>query len=334
MVNLLLLTLICTWLALRYWWRNVAGSLMMLTAILISLAGLTGFILNQHGLITGDFWVLNALSVSSLASTVALQLAINAHYRLRDVEMRQTEMNVRNAERDARRERDIRTQQEKFLSMLSHELRTSLAVLRVAVDVQPMTPRGIRSADRAMHSMNDVIERALQAEKLTDGALQGERIACDIAALVEAVCAASRDPARLRIAAACRPVIVTDPPLLRVILANLVDNALKYSPELTPIDIALDLEPAAPDAAAHVVLTVTNAVGRAGRPDPEQVFEKYYRASRAHEQSGMGLGLFLSSHLARLLDGQLRYLPLADGVSFQLRLPTPNQFVKTNLPLP
>jgi len=329
LVNLQLLTLICTWLALQFWREKAVGGSMMFMAILITLAGLTGFVLNQYGVITGDFWVLSALSVSSLASTVALQLALNARYRQLDNEMRETEMKALTAVRDAQHERAIRAQQGKFLSMLSHELRTSLAVLRIAVDVQPMTPRAMGSADRAMLSMNEVIERSLQAEKLTDGALQGEHIRCDIAALLEAVCAASQHPARLRMAITCRPVVTTDARLLRVILSNLVDNALKYGPAQLPIDIALDLEQTAPDATAHIVLTVTNPVGRAGCPDPDQVFEKYYRAPRAHEQTGMGLGLFLARHMARLLDGELRYLPMADAVGFQLRLPAPSQLVST-----
>jgi signal transduction histidine kinase len=109
----------------------------------------------------------------------------------------------------------------------------------------------------------------------------------------------------------------TDLKLLRVILANLIENALKYGAKDAPVQVSVAIE-SAPSAA--VVVTVSNAVGRAGRPDPERVFEKYYRSPQARGYTGSGVGLHLAGQLARMLGGKLRYLAGTEAVVFQLRL--------------
>ena len=97
-------------------------------------------------------------------------------------------------------------------------------------------------------------------------------------------------------------------------MANLVDNALKYGKAGEPVDIDLLAQ------GAGVCLAVSNTIGNAGAPDPHRVFEKYYRAPQAHTFTGSGLGLHISQALARLLGGELRYLPDGDRALFELHL--------------
>jgi signal transduction histidine kinase len=66
---------------------------------------------------------------------------------------------------------------------------------------------------------------------------------------------------------------------------------------------------------------VSNAPGDAGRPDPEQLFKKYWRGAGATRHAGSGLGLYLSSLIARRLGGELRYQPEMTDVRFVLWLP-------------
>jgi signal transduction histidine kinase len=71
-----------------------------------------------------------------------------------------------------------------------------------------------------------------------------------------------------------------------------------------------------------VSLRFINAAGEQGAPDPEQVFEKYYRAPRARNLSGSGLGLYLSQRLAQRMGGALSLAPVsASLVGFELWLP-------------
>ncbi|MGI9134890.1 MAG: sensor histidine kinase [Rhodoferax sp.] len=117
---------------------------------------------------------------------------------------------------------------------------------------------------------------------------------------------------------ALRPTLCGDANLVQIILTNLIENALKYSAPASPVDVALALDAANPQDA---LITVANSVGVAGRPDTQQLFEKYYRASGASSHTGSGLGLHLSRHMARRLGGDLQYIAGAERIEFCLRLP-------------
>lgn len=218
------------------------------------------------------------------------------------------------AEQEARRERDERIRQGQFMAMLAHELRTSLTVLRMAIGSQPMSPKAIGSAERAMVAMSEVIESSILAEKLSDGEMRIERLPCDIASIVEAVIADSRDPARIRATLAAGPTRETDGRLLRIIISNLVDNAIKYGKAGTPVAVHLGTEH------GRLRLSIGNAIGNAGAPDPARIFEKYYRAPQAHGITGSGLGLHIAAALARLVGGELSYRLSAEQIDFELHL--------------
>lgn len=301
------MTLLGCVLSVRLWRRGTPGGGMMLLANLISMAGIAAFILFLRGSVAGGFVMLHGLQIATLGSALALQLAVGTRTRA----LREERIQV---EQEARHERDMRVQQGKFLAMLAHELRTSLSVLQMAVGQQPMAPKAIASAERAMAAMSEVIDRSIQAEKLADGQLNIERLPCDIASLVEIAVADSCDPARIHAHIEVRPTRETDCRLLRIVIANLVDNALKYGKAGTLVTVDLGTEE------NRLRLRVSNEVGSAGAPDSARVFDKYYRAPQAHEISGSGLGLHIAAVLARLLGGELRYLPAGERVDFELRL--------------
>ena len=309
------------WLSIQHWRRKTAGGAVMLIANLISMTGIFIFMLHIQGVISGGFLLLHALQISLLGSILALQIAIGIRYRVQREEHQKLELEALSAALDAQREHDTRTQQSKFLSMLAHELRTSLSVLRMAIGFQPMTPKALASAEHALHGMSDVIESSLQAEKLADGAVQLERAPCDVSDMVQAVVADSQDPARVHLVglsdAAQRSTIETDGKLLRVILTNLIDNALKYGAANAMVDVTLTVATA---PAPTISIAVSNPVGRAGQPDPAQVFNKYYRSPLALGETGSGVGLHVASAMARMLGGELRYLPSAGTVVFELRM--------------
>jgi hypothetical protein len=114
-------------------------------------------------------------------------------------------------------------------------------------------------------------------------------------------------------------MIQADDQLLRIVLVNLLDNAIKYSAEGQPIEISLDI--VSDGKCKHARVRVANAHGVAGIPDPKKVFTKYYREPRAHAKTGSGLGLYLIENLSRAMNGTLSYIPEADLVIFELKLP-------------
>lgn len=295
-------------LAFQAWRRKAEGGLAMLIAMLISVTGILIFSGLSLGMLQGGFFVWHSLQFTALGSEIALYLMLSRRYRKID------ESRIK-AEQDAKNERKHRILQGDFIDMLSHELRTSLTVLRMAVDSQPMKPGALAKAQRAMNSMGEVIEHSVKVEQLAEGKVTIEKFPCDVSALIQAVIADSRDPSRIRLILGKPHSMQTDGRLLRIIMTNLVDNALKYGLEGKQIDVEL-----LNSGTERFCIVVSNFAGPAGLPDPQRIFEKYYRAPQAHAFTGSGLGLHIAFALAKLLDADLRYQPDGERVIFAMHL--------------
>lgn len=297
-----------SFLSWRLWRQGAAGGALIFLASLLVLGDLVFFAAGALGHLSSDYARLHGFQIAPLGCIIALQIALGERYR----HLRQAQ---RQSEREAGIERAARHQQGQFIAMLAHELRTALSVLRLAFGSQPMSSKATASAQRAMDSMSDVIERSFQAEKIADGALQPEWAPCDLCALIQATAADSRSPARLHLELPANPVnLETDGKFLRIIVSNLLDNAIKYGRENFPVDVRLEKQP------TGAVLRVANPVGRAGRPDAERVFDKYYRSPQARSCTGSGLGLHIAAALANQLGGHLQLVPDEDQVVFELHL--------------
>ena len=315
------MNLLGTFLAFRLWRRATAGGSMMLVSNLISMFGIFFVMLNLKGVVAGGFAMLHGMQIASLGSILALQLAVGARHREQHEAKLKAQEDARSAERDLIREREVRRQQGRFLAMLAHELRTGLSVLSMVVGGEHLPPRKAASAERALKGMNEVIERSLQAERLLDGTLRDARQPCRIAELLKEVVEGSRNPNRVQVRLLAEPVLETDANLLRIILGNLVDNALKYGLPDSAVAVSLT---AGAGPAAEARIEVVNLTGPAGVPDESHLFEKYYRADKAQGISGSGLGLYLSAQLAHLIDARLLYRSEQERVIFSLHMPIGN----------
>ncbi len=235
---------------------------------------------------------------------------------LRDItERNRFELELQSANQQLARRNE---EQDRFLSMLSHELKTPLAVIRMSLNDD--SPESRQRVERNIADINAIIERCLQTDRLQHGRIEVVTARCNLQALLDKTIADSQDPHRVTLTRRTPlPECETDLQLLGIILANLLDNALKYSTARSPIAIE-----ALPDEHAGrpgIRIEVANTAGPAGLPDPEQLFSKYYRAPGAHAKTGSGLGLHLAAGIAHKLGGELRYAPQGDTVKFSLWIP-------------
>ncbi|HEX9343206.1 MAG TPA: ATP-binding protein, partial [Actinomycetota bacterium] len=104
------------------------------------------------------------------------------------------------------------------------------------------------------------------------------------------------------------------------VLTNLLDNAVKYSPDGAPIRIEARRD------AGQAVLAVEDAGPGVPAADRERIFERFARLEQgeAHRAGGVGLGLWIARQLARNLGGDLLLAPPSrpdGGARFELRLP-------------
>lgn len=227
------------------------------------------------------------------------------------------------AEHAATQERAYRIEQSNFLKMLAHEMKTPLSVIRMAVGSDPVSKNSIGLISRAVSDMNNIIDRLLQVERLQDQRFVVRYDNFDLAALIEQAALSQLDNQRLQLKGAAPLVLCSDQALVRIAISNLFDNALKYSPPASEVFVMWFKQ------GEYVSLFVENQVGSSGLPDPNQVFDKYYRADRAHERTGSGLGLYLVHELLILLGGEIRFESTENTVRFTIDFPSkPAQTLK------
>lgn len=220
------------------------------------------------------------------------------------------------AEIEVSKERAQRKEQANFLKMLAHEMKTPLSVVRMAVGSKALPANTHEVVERAVTDMDGIIERLLQVERLEDESIDIQHQSIDLLEMVKGLSLSLPEGNRIHLLMQDRVSIESDPQLVRVILSNLLDNALKYSSQDSRVTISLRSE------GSQVFIEVENTVGSAGIPDSGQVFKKYYRSALAHQRTGSGLGLYLVKSLVTLLRGRIEYLPEDKSVRFVVYLPT------------
>lgn len=272
------------------------------------------------GLMQGYDFAINSYMIYGLVSgTLMIILLQFRSYRLTQSRL-VLQKDLAMSQRQTELEHQKSLEQAQFMSMLAHELKTPLSVMHMALGSTALTPDLVAHANKAVLDMNSVIERCLQVDKLDDRQVQVQTRMVALDAELHDLQRNSPDPERIQLDGQTGMVLHTDAQLLRIVLANLVDNALKYSVPASVVTVVVATDDAL-GARPGVSLVVQNIPGVAGWPNATRVFQKYYRNPQAHHQTGSGLGLYLVSSLARLLGGEVRYTPDETHVRFTLWLP-------------
>jgi signal transduction histidine kinase len=277
------------------------------------------------GLISPGSWNYGGYLAYSVASALLLGslLLLNANEeRLR---RRREALSFAQSQREADAQRARAAEQSELMTMLTHELKTPLSVVSLALGNAGRTPVMQERAMSAVGNMRDVIDRCAQVSRIDDEIGQHDAApTLQPVALQEvlAQAAAAHLQARRVVLPQLKqpPLCQADPQMLNVVVTNLLDNALKYSPKDSPVRATIT--PHALEGRPGLALRVVNKVGAAGRPDAERVFEKYHRGMHARHRSGSGLGLYLARRLTYRMAGELSLAASSDDeVCFELWMP-------------
>jgi PAS domain S-box-containing protein len=217
--------------------------------------------------------------------------------------------------RDVTDERAVEQLKTDFVSTVSHELRTPLAAIygaamtlrhrEVAVE-QEQRDRLLDVISSESNRLARIVNDILWASRLESGRMQVEIERCDGAAIALEVAevAQARVPEGLRLvvdAPAGLPAIAADPDKLRQVLANLLDNAVKYSPDGGTIEFE------ASRSGGRFRFRVSDE--GLGIPPAEQdrIFEKFFRLdpNLTRGVGGTGLGLYISRELVTRMAGRI-----------------------------
>jgi two-component system, OmpR family, phosphate regulon sensor histidine kinase PhoR len=234
--------------------------------------------------------------------------------------------------RDLTEERRLEQMRSDFVATVSHELRTPLAAIHGAV--LTISERG-RELEPALHDrllsivleqserLSALVEQILLAAQLDSGGLQVSRERFDAAHLARNVIETSRPrlPAGVEVELAAPsglPSVLGDSSRTRHVLSNLLDNAIKYSPDGGRIDVLVS------PADGRLRFTVRDEGLGIPRREQDRIFEKFYRldAPMSRGVGGSGLGLYICRELVGRMGGRIWVSsePGA-GSSFSFELP-------------
>jgi signal transduction histidine kinase len=214
-----------------------------------------------------------------------------------------------------------REEQNQMLTMLMHELKNPLAV----IDLAQHASDDAKTKDyvsRSVLTIRNVLDQCMSADRLSDGKLTIQKQNVDLVDLIDELTGENpNDAHRIELNfLANTHALNTDYQCLRIVLNNLIDNALRYSDASQPIHISVDAQ--SNDAGTlGTAIIVSNTPGIASWPEADKVFHKYYRSTGAKTISGTGLGLFLVRSICDLLGGQCTYEPDDTHGKFKVWLP-------------
>jgi signal transduction histidine kinase len=217
--------------------------------------------------------------------------------------------------------------EKRLLADISHELRSPLARLTVALELarKNVDGRAVSALDRIEQEserVNQLVGQLLTITRLESGA---ERVPPEIVPLedlVEQVIDDADFEARAvhkRVNAThldhCRIRGSSD--LLRSAVENVIRNAIRYTAEGTAVEVALHWR------LDTAVLTVRDHGPGVPEAELKHIFEPFYRVSEARERAsgGVGLGLSIADRTVKLHGGIIRAENLADGLMVTIELP-------------
>lgn len=227
--------------------------------------------------------------------------------------------------------RELDRLKDEVLATVSHELRTPLAAVYGAA----ITLRRQKLDDETRDAMlllidleserlGRLVDQILWASRLESGHGRATPEPCDAAALtgavVESVRAHLPEGVSLALATPPRlPPIAADPEKLRQVLSNLIDNAVKYSPDGGRIEVRVGAS-----AEDFVVFTIRDEGLGIPLSERRRIFEKFHRLdpNLTRGVGGTGLGLYICRELVEQLGGRIWVVSgQGKGSTFAFELP-------------
>jgi PAS domain S-box-containing protein len=234
--------------------------------------------------------------------------------------------------RDVTRERRLEDLRSEFVATISHELRTPLASLHGAAltlrehgdDLNAQTQHDLLDMIAVQsRRLADLVDEILVAGQLDSGSLRVVSEPFDPEELVWAVAAAARlrlgEETRIDVSMpALLPKVSGDAKRTRQVLGNLLDNAIKYSPDGGRIEVIVDADE------KHVRFSVRDEGLGIPLGEQDRIFDKFYRLDPDQRLGigGSGLGLYICRELVRSMSGHIRVeSDPGAGATFTVELP-------------
>lgn len=278
------------------------------------------------GVIPGSFLIIHGYQLGIIGTVFALHLAFVERTKHLEELHFHAEEELRMMRLRAEAEEARRVEHVQMISMLAHELKTPLAGIRSATDsirvlagrISDEMETRIDRIKRGIARIDAIAERYLQVDKVDNICDEiNFRPATLRQVMQEALTKFSGDVDRVLIGTIDDTLIRCDTSLLIVAVVNLVENAVKYSPGETYVDIRASIKDEdwcvieVADRGPGIPKTIRNAV-----------FQRFVRGPNANEIPGLGIGLALVHKIVISHGGQTEIIDReGGGTVFRVTLP-------------
>jgi signal transduction histidine kinase len=234
--------------------------------------------------------------------------------------------------RSLRQERELKRRQQNFLSAITHEFKTPLSTLRLLIETVQMRRLTSEKQRDYLQRMDGELSRL---ERTSDQVLAAARLeqsreppvleALELNSVVQGIIGKTRSSLEAR--GALLSVVYNAEPLpvslnqdaFSLVLSNLLDNAVKYSPQVPkPVTVKLEL-----DGDLISLHVIDEGIGLSDDAK-HLIFERFYRAGHELTRSskGVGLGLYLVKSITEAMNGWVKVTPNSPkGTRFSIVLP-------------
>jgi two-component system sensor histidine kinase CpxA len=243
---------------------------------------------------------------------------------------------MRDFDRMAERLEDLVTAQNRLLTDISHELRSPLARLNVALELArqrsgPEARSALDRIDRETNRLNQLIQRLLTIARLEAGDESIEKIPVHLEQIINEIAKDAAFEAQgrgcqveARVVDDC--VVVGSPGLLHSAIENVVRNAIRYTHDGTTVDVRLEQGVGQQNGAGspEAVVRVTDSGPGVPEDALDKLFRPFYRIddARGRQTGGVGLGLAITDRAVRLHSGTIRVSNRPQGgLMVEIRLP-------------
>jgi two-component system sensor histidine kinase CpxA len=228
----------------------------------------------------------------------------------------------------AERIESLITSQQRLARDVSHELRSPLARLNVALEIakQKSTPETAPLLDRIgseSNRLNEMISRLLTLAQLESGSVEVERERVDLSELVRDVAADANFEAEangkfVEVTAADPSVVLGSESLLRSAIENVLRNAVRYTPDRSVVEVRLS------KTNGSALLSVSDKGGGVPEAELGNIFKPFYRIgeSRERKTGGIGLGLAIAQRAIAAHKGTIAARNAGGGLTIDIGLKT------------
>lgn len=258
-------------------------------------------------IIKGEYYVMDAFPLKEKDGSI-----IHAGVIIRNI------THIKTAEEELRisleKEKELSELKSRFITMASHEFRTPLSTVLTSVQLlknyklngaHDKMDKHIARIVSSVHVLNDILNDFLTVGKMQEGKLSYNPVSINIKdqiiMIIKEFENTRKEGQQISYNHSGNESILLDPLLFKPILTNILSNAIKFSPENSPVEVKTHW------LNERLVLSVKDYGIGIPVEYRKHLFEQFYRASNATNIQGTGLGLYTVSKYVALMNGTIRY---------------------------